>query len=168
MFKVLIQHLETHIMIKVPGKVAIVYDTVKMITKKKERSKLFDLNWMQFFEYIRVWMFGFILAFLPVVVTFLKKPIDKLTLYEFFNNHEIIYVCIVLAVLVIGNIKANRMLPPWLIKFNMFFVIIGLVIYLGGEFPILDEGYNLSRFNMCYLITILVIGAISYLSMSYD
>jgi len=110
------------------------------------------------------WIFFAIVALIPSFISFLRTIKEGDTFLTFFKDYRILYVSFTLAlVLFIEQIQHS--------KFENRHYIYLLVIFIGFAFYILlDNGVSFSSYlekvnfayiNLCYLITVLLIGFFS-------
>ena len=137
------------------------------IVKKASEGNSIVFNWVRFKDLMKMWLLGWILSLFPILSSFITNEIENLTLIQFFNDFEFIYVSITMAIIVLGDIKSkNNPRTFWL---NICIIITGTSIYTmlrhGLPIPILNQGANLSIFNMCLLVLVLLIGLVSYINL---
>ena len=140
----------------------------KIGTEKRLPHKIF-FDWHSFKKIIGMWILGGVLAFLPIAVGFFMKPIENLTIVEFFNNLEIIYVCVTMAIIALSEIaRKNIGALFWVIMLLVFFGVLSYGMLKGGAIiPILDHGDNLSVFTICFFLLVFFFGLLGYIIISF-
>ena len=128
-----------------------------------------SFNWRKFLECSGMWLFGGVLAFIPVGIMFILNPVEKLTLKTFFNYEEIIYVTVTMAVIALCD--KTRKKTGVISQITVLMVITGVALYgmLKGrvEIPVL-AGDGLPVFNMIFLLSVLCIGLFGYVAVCIE
>ena len=148
----------------------MIYDIVQKIGQEKQpkeskKSKI-TFNCTLFKKIFGMWIFGGILAFIPRVLVFILGPVRQLTAMEFFNDFEIIYICVTMAIIAMSEALRRKIDMFFLV--NIIVVIFGMAIYgllIGGaRIPILRYGNGLSIFNMIFFGVIMILGIIGFIT----
>jgi len=140
----------------------------KASAEKKIIMKKFHTN--TFKKLFGLWLLGGILALLPTGLSFLLNPIEKLTLWQFFGDMEIIYVCVTMAIVLICDLVLKRInLFFWV---NLLTIVIGSLIYgllkSNVPIPIFNVSNNFPIFNFIFLLFVFLIGILSYINISFE
>ena len=120
---------------------------------------------------IKPWLFGGLIALVPTTVTFVYSLTDIINFWIFFNDVEILYVCVTLATILFIDIKKKKLFDGYLI---MLFIILYSVLYgakkTGGVPQILNPLHtnNLAVFNLVALVLAFLIGLIYYIMLSIE
>ena len=141
-------------------------DVIIKITQEQElKRKRVHVKVLK--KFLFIWLLGGVLALVPTAIAFLKLPVDQLSLMEFFRSASIIYVGITMSVVVLcDGAEKKTFLGFWM---NLILIILGIAIYSNiDQFPLFSTGNNLPIFNLCLLCTVIVIGFITYVSVSIE
>jgi hypothetical protein len=147
-------------------------NSVEAIVKKASAEKMYirkKFHAGTFWKLFGLWLLGGFLSLLPTGLAFILNPVEELTWYRFFDNMEIIYACVTMAIILITNLVLKKVdLFFWI---NFIVVFLGTLIYgllkSGVDVPILNVANNFSVFNLGFLLFVLIIGIFSYRNISF-
>lgn len=126
--------------------------------------------WKDFHQLIFVWFFGVLISVIPSILAFLQLPVNNLGYLMFFNNADILYICVTMTYVVVTSsilLKSQEF-----ISMNITIIIFGSVFFTalksGVRFPVLEQGTNLgvSIFWFFIFSVLINLGSIFYMCLN--
>ena len=142
---------------------------IKRTSKKKDLPKEFCSE--LFIRRIGKWLFGGLLALIPILYSFFKlnEP-EELTLLKFFSDKDIIYVYVTMTVVLLTDYDIKRDSMWYMINFLP--IMAGTMLYgalkSGEKIPLFNNEIYFSVFNISFFLFVLASGVINFKNISFE